>query len=183
MQVNRLPTTLAVCCALLLALVLVAPWLTSEGSIQELDGEAWQVDHGKRWETLSPVPRLAYTLGDLLCHQKAERSYLLHGNQMPVCARDVGLLAGLAVGFGVGVAAEGQARVGDSAARLLHVRRHALVALILAMLLAPLAIDGFLQLLTPYESTNVVRSTTGFLFGMGIALVSGILLLTDPRLE
>ena len=36
------------------------------------------------------------------------------------------------------------------------------------VLLLPLIADGFLQLKTPYESTNLRRVITGFLFGYGL---------------
>lgn len=46
-------------------------------------------------------PRLAaitYAAGALLCHQLPERSFHLHGAQMPVCARCAGLYLGACVG-------------------------------------------------------------------------------------
>lgn len=44
----------------------------------------------------SLVPRgLVHTAGALVCHQRAERSFYLDGNRLPVCARCAGLyLAG-----------------------------------------------------------------------------------------
>lgn len=36
------------------------------------------------------------------------------------------------------------------------------------LLIIPLVIDGFLQLLTPYTSNNLLRLLTGILFGIGI---------------
>ena len=44
-------------------------------------------------------------------------------------------------------------------------------------MLVHMVVDGFLQLLTPYESTNFRRVVTGFLFGYGLCalfLLSGI---------
>lgn len=37
-----------------------------------------------------------------------------------------------------------------------------------AALLLPLVVDGTVQLLTDYESTNLRRLVTGFLFGFGL---------------
>ena len=37
------------------------------------------------------------------------------------------------------------------------------------IMLLPLILDGFIQVLTKYESTNVRRLFTGILFGIGIA--------------
>ena len=36
------------------------------------------------------------------------------------------------------------------------------------LLLLPLVLDGFLQMLRERESTNAVRLVTGFLFGVGL---------------
>jgi len=180
---RRLPAALCLSFAALTALVVAAPWLAEESSIRGLDGQAWSLDYPQRWEAMPLPSRLAYTLGDLVCHQKEERSYLLHGNQIPVCARDLGLLAGMVAGFALTVAAEPRARLVDSAAGLLHVRTKKMLVVAVALLLAPLTVDGFLQLLTAYESTNVLRSATGLLFGLGVSLLAGFLLLTDPRLE
>lgn len=35
----------------------------------------------------------------------------------------------------------------------------------------PMIADGFLQLLTSYESNNLKRFITGFLFGFGLAML------------
>lgn len=45
------------------------------------------------------------------------------------------------------------------------------------ILIFPLIIDGFLQLLTMYESTNLLRLITGILFGIGIT--QGIIYLSN----
>lgn len=37
-----------------------------------------------------------------------------------------------------------------------------------AVMLIPLIVDGFVQLKTPYESTNLRRVITGFFFGYGL---------------
>ena len=41
---------------------------------------------------------LAYALGSFICHQQPERSFHLGAAQLPVCARCVGLYAGVALG-------------------------------------------------------------------------------------
>jgi Predicted membrane protein (DUF2085) len=38
-----------------------------------------------------------YLVGSLLCHQRPERSFVLWGSQMPVCARCTGIYAGAAL--------------------------------------------------------------------------------------
>ena len=85
------------------------------------------------------------------CHCRPDRSFFFRGRQLPLCARCTGQLAGilLAVPWG---AAFGFPPVWACGALLL-----------------PLAADGFLQALTPYESTNPRRLATGVLFGFGLA--------------
>ena len=46
-----------------------------------------------------------YGAGSLLCHQIAERSFHLHGFQLPVCGRCLGLYAGSAMGASAGAVA------------------------------------------------------------------------------
>ena len=45
-----------------------------------------------------PVAGVLYAIGALICHQIPERSFYLHGFQLPVCARCLGLYAGAAMG-------------------------------------------------------------------------------------
>ena len=49
-----------------------------------------------------PVPLSAaiYSIGSLICHQLPERSFGLAGLQLPVCARCIGIYAGMVVGAG-----------------------------------------------------------------------------------
>jgi uncharacterized membrane protein len=48
--------------------------------------------------TVLGVSAVAYATGALLCHQKTERSFHVHGTQMPVCARCTALYLSGAVG-------------------------------------------------------------------------------------
>ena len=86
------------------------------------------------------------------CHCRADRSFhfLKNGrrHKAPICARCTGELAGILLGilrcfFGL---------PGWQ---------------ICVVLMIPMVFDGFLQLLTAYESTNFRRFVTGFCFGWG----------------
>lgn len=46
---------------------------------------------------LVAAPRLLFPVGTFICHQRPERSFFFHGQQLPVCARCTGLYAGAAV--------------------------------------------------------------------------------------
>ncbi|OGS43893.1 MAG: hypothetical protein A3K76_00965 [Euryarchaeota archaeon RBG_13_57_23] len=97
---------------------------------------------------------MVYWLGDAECHQLSERSYYLNDNQMPFCARDLGLFAGIAVGFGI--------------ATFYRFKVKPWVFLIAVL---PLGIDGGIQAVPSYESSNPLRLGTGILAGIGLALL------------
>ncbi|HIH02187.1 TPA: DUF2085 domain-containing protein [Thermoplasmata archaeon] len=94
------------------------------------------------------------------CHQLAERSYFLNGNQMPFCARDLGLFVGLMIGFGI--------------ATFLSVQIN---PVLLLFGLAPMGIDGGVQLVTEYESTNPLRLATGIVAGAALALLLAVFII------
>jgi len=129
------------------------------------------------WSDLDPYAAFIYAFGDLNCHNKAERSWEINGNQMPVCVRDVGIFLGLAIG-GFWFSRKGFNRwtirdtflslVPDD--RLLSVykndKRLLAMFVIAAVGAVPMAIDGFTQMLTSYESTAFMRLLTGTPFGI-----------------
>ena len=133
------------------------------------------------WSELDPFSASIYAFGDLNCHQKYERSWQVNGNQMPVCTRDIGIFFGLALG-GFIFSRRGLNRwtVRDTMLSIFsdngleYVYRNNLrtkaVLLLAAITVIPLAIDGFTQMITSYESTNLVRIMTGIPFGTLISL-------------
>ena len=148
----------AVLMAALMAVVL-APLTLPEGSVTDLDGHIGRVDDWERIVELPGPQRAVYLLGDVNCHQQAARSYELNGNQMPFCARDLGLLAGAIVGL---------------AAFVLLGRKVEWAWLL--VLLVPMAVDGVVQAVTDYESSNALRSITGLLAGIAAGYGAGMLI-------
>ncbi len=146
--------TLLLIFGVLALLIFVTPFLSAPGTITGLSGGTGTIDHAGIWKGLDPLSSLVYQTGDLLCHQKEERSLILNGNQMPVCARDAGLFLGVPMGF---------------LALVLVPRRAPLWAII--ALGAPTVIDGGVQLFTDYESTNAIRFVTGTAAGAGLAFL------------
>jgi len=134
--------------------VLVAPFTLPAGSVTDLSGKVSTIDNMDQIEEMNPFAAAIYWLGDANCHQLASRSYYLNGNQLPFCARDLGIFIGLVLGLAL--------------AFVIKVRP----ALLLVILgLVPMAMDGGLQLLTNYESTNPMRLVTGALAGVSIAFL------------
>jgi uncharacterized membrane protein len=108
-----------------------------------------------------PVPLGAtlYAVGSLICHQRPERSFWLAGVQLPVCARCLGIYAGVVVGATV--------------APLIGRVRHGRAAMILSAFPAVASLvfewSGF------GRPSNGVRAITGLLAG---AVVAGVVLAT-----
>lgn len=96
---------------------------------------------------------MAYKLGKFLriffgCHARPDRSFYFRGKQFPICARCTGELVGIVAGI-----------------HIAFIWGYPSFGIVILMML-PLVIDGFLQRLTSYESTNIRRLLTGILFGI-----------------
>jgi uncharacterized membrane protein len=65
------------------------------------------------------VPDLLFPVGSFICHQRPERSFVVHGRQLPVCARCTGLYVGAAVAAPLAIV--GAAAVAASRARWIFV--------------------------------------------------------------
>lgn len=92
----------------------------------------------------------------LMCHGLPERSLTLFGTPMPLCARCVGIYAGMLAGIAA-----------FAAVPLLRERVMRVVAIVAV---TPLAIDGLTQLTGLRESTNPLRLLTGAIAGIAFGL-------------
>ncbi len=135
-------------------LVVAAAFMVPHGMFTDLSGTTGTHDNEDLFDQVHPLPHAIYWIGDGECHQLANRSYFLNGNQMPFCARDVGLFAGVAIGFGV--------------VTFMLIKINPLFAL---AGIAPLGVDGTVQMFTDYESTNILRLATGLVAGAACALL------------
>jgi uncharacterized membrane protein len=180
----------------------LVPALMPTGSVPELSGRANMLDYASddswgnqnhsgdgvaghnqsahggsfEWSELNPYYAFVYAFGDLNCHQKHDRSWQINGNQLAVCARDVGIFAGLFIG-GLWFSRRGLNRwtLRDSFLTLfpdekiegLYVQDKRLMAMlgIGFLFVLPLVLDGGLQAVTSYESNNPLRLATGIPFG------------------
>ena len=138
-----------------LSLLLFSPYMIDNGSTGDLSGVVGKYDNKEVIEEMNFLAKFIYYVGDLNCHQLSHRSYSYNDNQMSFCARDTGIFLGLVLGF-------------------IYASRKEIVLtlpLVIAALL-PIGLDGTIQLLTDYESTNPKRLITGLIAGVatGIAI-------------
>ncbi len=133
------------------ALLVIAPFLEPPGTVNfGENGAVNTLEHARNISGMqNPVSRLIYTFGDWECHQHASRSFFLNGNQMPVCARCTGIFVSIGI-----------------FAFLLVFFRIKMPFWMIVALIVPLALDGGIQLITSYESTNLLRLITGTLAGL-----------------
>jgi uncharacterized membrane protein len=172
---ERLHRALILTFALLLLWLLgnvISPYLAPAGTIDFGDEGAVGPDNSNLISGIdNDLAKFYYTMGDGNCHQKASRSFFLNDNQMPFCSRCTAIFLGLIVGVGLAVFLEMELN---------------LLWIILG--LVPIGVDGLLQLVTRYESSNPVRFGTGLLAGIvtGIAIgfiISEISLIVVHRKE
>ena len=123
---------------------------TGAVGIRDNNDEIMQIDNG--------FARFFYVAGDVNCHQHASRSYFLNDNQMPFCARCTAIFLGMAVGIFI---------------TLILVLEINILWIILG--LVPIGLDGGIQLVTDYESSNPLRFVTGLLAGMVVGVALGII--------
>jgi len=99
----------------------------------------------------------------LPCHQLPERSFFVFGHKMALCARCSSLyLSFLGVGLLYGL--------WRSIPLSRRYRLSPLSLKLLFLLTLPMALDGAIQLLGLWESTNILRAITGALAGGGFGL-------------
>ena len=159
--------------------IFLAPLSLEPHTVEDLDANANWVDYGDDWADMArynPYAAAIYLFGDFNCHQRHTRSQTFHGNQLPVCARDVGIAAGAVIGalllfFVIRTPFMFLTFLSVVPERfrtpLLKRLPPWLVAGLIALpLLLPTGFDGFYQLLTTYESTNTIRLVTGCFLGI-----------------
>lgn len=142
--------------AILTLIMLAAPFALPYGELLHLDGSPSVMDHD--WSGYG-VAGVVYALGDLLCHQELARSFMLNGSQLPVCARDLGLLMGFTAGLAVG-----------SQLKMELASRRFLFTGLMFMLLT--AIEWIMEQAAVLDSQEL-RFSLGILSGIGAALVVG----------
>ena len=144
------------------------------------------------WSELNPIWAFTYGFGDLNCHQKHYRSWEINGNQLAFCVRDVGIFAGAAIGAAIfGRFGLNRWTLRDTFLSIIpdewlvetyEKNRRGITSLgIAAIFILPMGIDGFTQLLTDYESNNILRLVTGLGFGLILGWIFVASLCARPK--
>jgi len=160
----------------------LAPLALQRNTIQDLNGSSTFVNHQTLWDELPSYPGIIYLVGDVLCHQKSHRSFLINDNQMPVCVRCFSVYLGFFIAIVFTLLISNDQRPNDYILFLFpskigeilkqKIDLEFLPLIVIGCFLAPVTIDGGFQLFTGYESTHFLRMLTGFPAG----LIGGILL-------
>jgi len=94
-------------CMIWLLLILIVPAVSEAGTIQfqefdEFENPVGKVGfseyHNDIEKIQNPLSRAVYNSGDRMCHLKSSRSFSINDNQMPYCARCLGIFLGFAIG-------------------------------------------------------------------------------------
>lgn len=128
--------------------LIIAPLTLPKNSVEDLTGIVGKEDNEEANNDMNGFAKFIYKLGDKNCHQIKERSYFINGNELPFCTRCLGIFLGFAIG-----------------AAIISFKRFELSWQMVLIGLFPIGIDGTVQLMTSYESTNTIRMVTGLLVG------------------
>lgn len=168
------------------ASLFIAPLSVPHGSVQGLDGYANNMDYMDLWVDMPAYPKYIYSTGDAQCHQKWYRSLSLNGNQMPVDSRSAAIYISFTVGLFTAMLATPSFDASESFISIFpgRIKKYVrdrnwddrFVWLMLILFIAPTGIDGVVQLVTSYESTNFIRVITGSMAGWVLGVLFGAMM-------
>jgi uncharacterized membrane protein len=142
--------------------LVIVPFMIPSSYTHNLAGSSWAIDNFNQFSPMNIYPKVVYLIGDITCHQIAERSYYFNDNQMAVCSRCFGIYLGILIGMVVALI------------KKINLTGKFVVIVLLSVL--PLGIDGTGQLFGYWVSTNTLRLITGLLAGtcVGAAFVVSV---------
>jgi uncharacterized membrane protein len=118
----------------------------------------------------APIAAVAYAIGSLICHQRPERSFHIDAFQLPVCARCIGIYAGVAAGALVGALLRLETL--DTVTQRLESRRFwGLTRGVTLAACVPTAATVGLEWLGVWQTSNLTRALAGAPLGFAVAVV------------
>ena len=140
----------------------LAPLALPQGSVDDLSGYTGLSDNKEVIDTMPGPWNSVYSAGDRLCHEKAERSFFINGNQMPFCSRCTAIWLGLAIGLGFMV--------------FYKIELDEKFLFVIIFGIVPIGVDGVGQLFGLWESTNIARVITGLAVGIICGIAIGVII-------
>lgn len=140
----------------------LAPIFLPETSVEDISGLVALSDNENTINNMSFPWNSIYSAGDRLCHQKAERSFFVNGNQMPFCSRCTAIWLGLALGLLFMI--------------FYTIQLDGKFLFIALLCVFPMGLDGVSQLIGLWESTNLIRFITGLLTGFICGVAIGVII-------
>lgn len=140
----------------------LAPLALPQGSVDDLSGYTGLSDNKEVIDTMPGPWNSVYSAGDRLCHEKAERSFFINGNQMPFCSRCTAIWLGLAIGLGFMV--------------FYKIELDEKFLFVIIFGIVPIGVDGVGQLFGLWESTNIARVITGVAVGIVCGIAIGVII-------
>jgi len=163
----------------------IAPLTIPPHTVENITDGTSALDFTDKWANMNFFAKVIYTIGDSQCHQLGARTYYINDNEMPMCARCMALYLWANLGIVTAMLVQPRYDISKAAVYIFpaKVRRYLqsrnlefkVWVLLCIVCILTTAIDGFYQLLTPYESTNLNRLVfsipTGWFGGFVIGLM------------
>lgn len=144
------------------ALQFITPLAVESNTITDLTGLTGVSDNENIINEIPQPWASVYNFGDKMCHQKADRSFFINGNQMPFCSRCTAIWLGLAIGVGFLI--------------FYKIRLDEKFLFLIIIGIIPIGIDGLGQLFNFWESSNFMRVITGLLIGTVCGIAIGLII-------
>ena len=148
--------------SLWILLQFLAPLFLPSNSVNDLSGLVAVSDNENIIKDMGFPSNFIYSCGDRLCHQIADRSFFINGNQMPFCSRCTAIWLGLTIGLVFMV--------------FYKITLNEKFLFVILIGIVPIGIDGVGQLFGFWESTNIIRVVTGLLIGIVCGLAIGVII-------
>lgn len=160
-KVSRFISAFFIVFFLFVFIQLIAPLIFAPGSYTDLSGSVAMDDNQDKIATMPFPINLVYSCGDRLCHQRAERSLFINGNQMAFCSRCTAIFSGLVIGLAV--------------LMFYRVSLDEKFFVLIFVSFIPIGVDGVGQLLNFWESTTLSRLFTGLFVGITSGMALGVI--------